>query len=108
MTRTNLACGVAFAALFAAGGALAQDFTVNLVNEPSSLDPHMQWNPDSYYVYRNVFDNVVTRDDAGEIIPQIATSWEQVSETEMVLTIRDDVDSAIRAALDALRCGALK
>jgi len=91
MIRTTLACGVAFAALFAAGSALAQDFTVNLVNEPSSLDPHMQWNPDSYYVYRNVFDNVVTRDDAGEIIPQIATAWEQVSETEMVLTIRDDV-----------------
>ena len=50
-------------------------FVVDLVNEPSSLDPHLQWNPDSYYVYRNIFDNLVTRDDKGEIVPQIATAW---------------------------------
>ena len=54
---------------------------VDLVNEPSSLDPHVQWNPDSYYVYRNVFDNLVTRDDAGKIVPQIATSWKYLSDT---------------------------
>ncbi|TNJ48056.1 ABC transporter substrate-binding protein [Phaeobacter sp. B1627] len=77
--------------LLSAPALMAQDFTVNLVNEPSTLDPHQQWNPDSYYVYRNIFDNIVTRDNAGKIIPQIATDWKQVSDTEMVLTIRDDV-----------------
>ena len=51
-------------------------FVVDLVNEPSSLDPQVQWNPDSYYVYRNIFDNLVTRDDKGEIVPQVATSLE--------------------------------
>ena len=55
----------------------AQLLTVDLVNEPSSLDPHLQWNPDSYYVYRNIFDNLLTRDDAGEIVAQVATEWEQ-------------------------------
>lgn len=69
----------------------AQRLTIDLVNEPSSLDPHRQWNPDSYYVYRNIFDNLITRDDEGEIVPQIATEWEQVSATEIVFTIRDDV-----------------
>lgn len=68
-----------------------ETLTVDLVNEPATLDPHKQWNPDSYYVYRNIFDNLVTRDDAGEIVPQIATDWEQVSDTEVVFTIRDDV-----------------
>lgn len=72
--------------------ATAKDrLVVDLVNEPATLDPHQQWNPDSYYVYRNIFDNMVTRDDAGEIVPQIATEWERVSDTEMVFTIRDDV-----------------
>ncbi len=65
--------------------------TIDLVNEPATLDPHKQWNPDSYYVYRNIFDNLVTRDDAGEIRPLIATDWEQISDTEVVFTIRDDV-----------------
>lgn len=65
--------------------------TINLVNEPATLDPHQQWNPDSYYVYRNIFDNMLTRDNAGEITPQIATSWDQVSDTEIVFDLRDDV-----------------
>jgi len=91
MIRTSLRGMLLAASLLTAPAVLAQDITVNLVNEPSSLDPPQQWNPDSYYVYRNIFDNVVTRDDAGEIVPEIATAWEQVSDTEMVLTIRDGV-----------------
>ncbi|MCR4265236.1 ABC transporter substrate-binding protein [Nitratireductor sp. ZSWI3] len=72
--------------------AMAKDLLViDLVNEPSSLDPHRQWNPDSYYVYRNIFDNLLTRNDAGEIVPQIATEWRNASDTEVVFTIRDDV-----------------
>ncbi|WP_171230914.1 ABC transporter substrate-binding protein [Ruegeria sp. HKCCA6707] len=91
MTSTfkGLITGVALA--FFALPAFARDITIDLAGEPSSLDPHLQWNPDSYYVYRNVFDNVVTRNNAGEIVPQLATEWEQVSDTELVLTIRDDV-----------------
>ena len=71
--------------------AIARDITIDLAGEPSSLDPHMQWNPDSYYVYRNIFDNLVTRNNTGEIVPQIATKWEQKSDTELVLTIREGV-----------------
>ena len=77
-TRTQFSAvllGLCLAASVSAA-ALAKDrLTVDLVNEPSSLDPQVQWNPDSYYVYRNIFDNLVTRDDKGEIVPQVATSW---------------------------------
>ncbi|MCV6585285.1 MAG: ABC transporter substrate-binding protein [Marinibacterium sp.] len=85
----HLLGAVAIAAL--ASPVFARDITIDLAGEPSSLDPHLQWNPDSYYVYRNIFDNLVTRDNAGMIVPQIATSWEQLSDTELALTIRDDV-----------------
>ncbi len=72
--------------------AFAKDqLVIDLVNEPSSLDPHKQWNPDSYYVYRNIFDNLVTRSDAGEIAPQIATEWKYNSDTEIVFKLRNDV-----------------
>lgn len=65
--------------------------TVDLINEPSTLDPQLQWNPDSYYVYRNIFDNLLTRDDKGEIAPEIAVEWKYLSDTEIELTLRDDV-----------------
>ncbi|WP_319519065.1 ABC transporter substrate-binding protein [uncultured Martelella sp.] len=89
--RTTVAIA-AIAAALSAGVAQAKDqLVVDLVNEPSTLDPHMQWNPDSYYVYRNIFDNIVTRDNDGEIVPQVATAWEWLSDTELELTIRDDI-----------------
>ena len=66
-------------------------FVIDLVNEPATLDPHKQWNPDSYYVYRNVFDNMVTRNTAGEIVPQVATSWKSLSDTEVEFKIRTDI-----------------
>ncbi len=65
--------------------------TVDLGSEPSSLDPQLQWNPDSYYVYRNIFDNLITRDDKGEIVPEVATSWKYLSDTEIEFTIRGDI-----------------
>lgn len=85
----GLLAGVALAML--ALPAHARDITIDLSGEPSSLDPQVQWNPDSYYVYRNVFDNLVTRDNAGEIVPEIATEWEQTSDTTLALTIREGV-----------------
>jgi peptide/nickel transport system substrate-binding protein len=66
-------------------------FTIDLVNEPSSLDPQVQWNPDSYYVYRNIFDNLVTRNDAGDFAPEVAKSWDVQSDTKIEFTIRDDI-----------------
>lgn len=96
MSRVSKAAAaflVATALGLAAGPALAAKdrFVVDLVNEPSSLDPQVQWNPDSYYVYRNIFDNLVTRDDKGAIIPQVATAWKQVSDTEIEFDLRSDI-----------------
>ncbi len=95
ISRTALAITLGLAlsgSMLALDTALAKDnLVIDLVNEPSSLDPHKQWNPDSYYVYRNIFDNLISRDNDGKIVPQIATKWENRSDTEVVFTIRDDV-----------------
>ncbi|ETX29893.1 ABC transporter substrate-binding protein [Roseivivax isoporae] len=94
LRQATAAAALAIAALVAplpASAAPPETLVIDIVNEPSSLDPHMQWNPDSYYVYRNIFDNLLTRTDEGEIAPQIATEWTYVSDTEIAFTIRDDV-----------------
>src|SRR5690606_24074902 len=54
-------------------------------------DPHLQWNTDSYIVYRNIFDNLLTRDADGNIVPQIASAWTYENDTTLLFTIRDDV-----------------
>ena len=94
MLRRHLLAAAAALSLLVAGQAAQAGrdvLVVDLVNEPSSLDPHIQWNPDSYYVYRNIFDNLVTRDDAGRIVPQIATAWRQISDTVVEFDIRQGV-----------------
>ncbi|PWV95635.1 peptide/nickel transport system substrate-binding protein [Hoeflea marina] len=90
--RTTLTA-LAFALL--ASTALAQSakttLTIDLPNEPATLDPHLQWNTDSYSVYRNIFDNLLTRDVSGEIVGQIATEWTYLDDTTIEFKIRDDV-----------------
>ncbi len=68
-----------------------ETLTVGLQSDPASLDPQVQWDTDSYTVYRNIFDNLVTRDADGKIVPQIAKSWRYASDTEIDFEIRSDV-----------------
>src|SRR5262245_40612724 len=68
-----------------------ETLSVDLPGEPATLDPHVQWDTDSYHVYRNIFDNLVTRNPDGQIVPQIAKAWRYESDTALVLDIRSDV-----------------
>ena len=68
-----------------------EDIVIDLSGEPASLDPHVQWNPSSYYVYRNIFDNLFTRDNEGKIVGQVAETWEQTTDTTLKLTIREGI-----------------
>ena len=65
--------------------------SVDLPGEPASLDPHVQWDTDSYHVYRNIFDNLVTRNPDGKIVPQIAKAWRYENDITLVLDLRTDV-----------------
>lgn len=65
--------------------------TIDAPNDAATLDPHVQWDTDSYGVYRNIFDNLLTRDATGKIVPQIATAWRFVEDTHVEFDIRTDV-----------------
>ena len=66
-------------------------FVIDQIAPPASLDPHVQWDPDSTFVYRQMFDTIVARDQSGKIVPQVAASWAYQSDTQLVLKIRDDI-----------------
>ncbi len=91
--RMHLAGMLAATLLIAAPSAQAakDSVVIDLSNETATCDPHMQWNQNSYGVYRNIFDNMVTRDNQGVIIPAVATSWKVLSDTQTEFTIRKDI-----------------
>ena len=65
--------------------------SVDLPGDAATLDPHVQWDTDSYTIYRNIFDNLLTRDADGKIVPQIGAAWRYVSDTVIDFDIRSDV-----------------
>lgn len=87
---TFAAAALVVASLFSPAHA-KDNLVIDNVQEPSSLDPHRQWNPDSYTVYRNIYDNLLTRDTSGAIVAQVASSWKAVSDTQIDFTLRDDI-----------------
>ena len=89
----------ALAVLFAAMPALAQGMqagtpaaiTIDAPNDVATMDPQLQWDGDSYSVYRNIFDNLVTRDVAGKIVPQVASGWHYTDDRTIAFDIRTDI-----------------
>jgi peptide/nickel transport system substrate-binding protein len=68
-----------------------ETLTIDLSGEAATLDPHLQWDTNSYSIYRNIFDNLLTRDASGEIVPQIAKSWKYLDDKTIEFQTRDDV-----------------
>ena len=65
--------------------------TVDLVSDVATMDPHVQWDTESASVYRNIFDNLVTRDTSGKIVPQVATAWHYTDPLTLVFDLRTDI-----------------
>lgn len=85
------ATALALAATLAVAQPAKETLTIDLPGDAATLDPHLQWNTDSYSVYRNIFDNLLTRDAEGKIVPQIASAWTYVNDTTIDFDIREDV-----------------
>jgi len=78
-----------------------QSLTVDLPSDAATLDPHVQWDKDSYTIYRNIFDNLLTWDADGKIAPQIATAWRYVDDKTIEFDIRPGVTFQDGSALTA-------
>jgi peptide/nickel transport system substrate-binding protein len=85
---------LALALALLATPALAQTkdaLTVDLPGDVATMDPQLQWDTESYTVYRNLFDNLVTRDVTGKIVPQVAAAWHYADDTTIVFDLRSDI-----------------
>lgn len=92
MQRFSILAAILACLIAPVAGQPAKDtLTIDAPNDAATLDPQVQWDADSYGVYRNIFDNLLTRDVSGKIVPQIATAWRYVDDTHVEFDIRNDV-----------------
>lgn len=69
----------------------ADTLRVILNSEPSNIDPHNNTRLTSWAVQEEIFDKLVTKDENGEILPDVATKWEQIDDKTWRFYLRDDV-----------------
>lgn len=75
---------------------------VDQANSPATLDPGLQYDTDSYVVYRNIFDQLVRRDPTTlKIIPWVASSWSQPDPTTWIFKVRDGIKFSDGSTLTA-------
>lgn len=79
--------------------------TIQVPIDPGSLDPHTSVGSWGRPVARFAYDTLVAEGPNGEILPQLAESWE-ASPTEFTFTLRDDVTCADGSKLTALTVAA--
>lgn len=59
---------------------------------PATLDPGLQWDTESYEVYRNIFDQLLARNPkTNSPEPDVATSWKAITPTEWQFVIRKGI-----------------
>ncbi|MHB8618128.1 MAG: ABC transporter substrate-binding protein, partial [Chloroflexota bacterium] len=65
---------------------------VDMPNAPATLDPGLQYDTDSYSVYRNIFDTLLHRDPSTlKVVPWVADSWKQVNPTTWTFAIHPNI-----------------
>lgn len=75
---------------------------VALTAEPSSLDPIYDTNLAALNVFYDVFDQLTTIDEKGDVVPALAESWEaDESLTTWTFTLRDDAEFQDGSAVTA-------
>lgn len=75
-----------------AGDVQAQDASEVIIainTDWESMDPHEDTN--NPYIFQNIFDSLVGRDQDLQIIPELAESWENIDELTWEFKLRQDV-----------------
>lgn len=83
--------GASTAGESSANAASADTLRVVLNSEPSDLDPHKNTRLTAWAVQEEIFDKLVTKDEKGNIQPDLATSWTQIDDHTWQFKLRDDV-----------------
>ena len=84
---------ISLVVLVACGGEERANDTlvVGFPGNPAQIDPHIANDVPSRQISSHVFENLLNRDEHGNLQPGLATSWELVSDNVWQFTIREGV-----------------
>ncbi len=86
----TLACALAFG--FSA--ASAQELSVGLSSEPSSIDPHYHNLAPNNALVRQVYEPLIAQGPSQELLPGLAESWKPISDTTWEFKLRKNAKFA--------------
>lgn len=69
----------------------AEDLTIGVKSEPSSMDPQFHVLATNMQVAFSIFEGLVGQESSGAVAPLLAESWTQPSETEWDFKLREGV-----------------
>lgn len=76
---------------WAAGSTSGGTLRIGITSDAVTLDPGNYRGRVTETIIREMYDGLVTRNPDMKVVPQLATSWEEVSPTEWVFHLRHDV-----------------
>ncbi|MGI9492727.1 MAG: ABC transporter substrate-binding protein [Geminicoccaceae bacterium] len=83
--------GAAVATIFSITPALAEDLTIGLASEPTSIDPHYHNLGPNNSFSTHIFDSLVHQDENQRLLPGLAVSWEAIDDLTWEFKLRDGV-----------------
>lgn len=81
----------ASAAILFAGAAVADEVTIGIASEPSSMDPHYHnLGPNNSFA-SNIYDALIIQDEQQNLTPGLAVSWKPISDLVWEFKLREGV-----------------
>ena len=90
-TLTVAALAMAGLAFMGPPDASAEDLTIGMATEPSSLDPHFHVFSPNINVAMYTFDKLINFDDKMNLEPGLALSWTAIDDTNWEIKLREGV-----------------
>jgi len=90
-TLRALLCGTALAAVAVLSPAVAQNVSVGVASNPTSVDPHYHNLSPNNALAAHIYDTLVKRDANNRLTPGLAVSWKLIDDTTWEFKLRPGV-----------------
>lgn len=87
----RLASASAFAITIASAPVIAEDLTIGLASEPTSIDPHYHNLGPNNALARHIFGSLILQDENQQLTPGLAVSWEAIDDLTWEFKLREGV-----------------
>lgn len=90
LLRARVAAAALIAVSSAASAAGAEELTVGLRLEPTSIDPHFHALTPNFAIANHLFSTLTDRDAEMNVVPELAESWRAIDDTTWEFKLRQD------------------